>query len=97
MVVDHINHNGLDNRKANLRLVTSEENLQNMVRTADTKGKQVGLTWESRKRKWRVRLWKYRKSISLGYYKNYDDAVKALNEARAKLKPFSFEALNATV
>lgn len=42
MVIDHINRDGLDNRKSNLRIVTHAENLLN-TRKSKTKNKYKGV------------------------------------------------------
>ncbi len=45
MEVDHINHNPLDNRKANLRIVTGQQNLMNRRKTNKTKTSKFKGVW----------------------------------------------------
>ena len=87
MFVDHINHNGLDNRKANLRSATRAQNTRN--RRKDQKSnfhsKYKGLTWYRRKKRWAVRIIVDGKSKFIGYFDNEIDDAKAYDTAAKKI------------
>jgi hypothetical protein len=80
-LVDHINHNPLDNRKCNLRLVSYSENFQNKVGYGKNKFKG------SRKRdgKYEVYISKDRKQMYVGRYDSEDVAAEAYNTAARAL------------
>jgi hypothetical protein len=95
MFIDHINHNGLDNRKANLRPATPAENARYArYPKINTSSKYRGV-WYDRKRphKWRASIRVNRKRKHLGYFKNETDAAKAYDRA-AKLYYKDFAVLN---
>ncbi len=52
MEVDHINHDGLDNRKSNLRVCTHKQNLMNSGNTKNSKSKYKGVSPMGKK--WRA-------------------------------------------
>ena len=84
--VDHINGDGLDNRRANLRIVTIAENNYNKRKSLNVRSSQYkGVSIDKRNKKWRAIIYyKYRK-ISLGSYENEIDAAKAYDEAAKEL------------
>ena len=69
MFVDHINHNGLDNRKANLRPATYAQNIRNRKkRLVKSRSRYKGLYWDKHWKKWRVRICFNRTKIQLGLF-----------------------------
>jgi len=93
--IDHINHNGLDNRKANLRPAMHWQNVCNRPKSPRTKSrsKYKGLTWHKRKGKWHVRIRFKGHTESLGYFDNETDAAAAYDQA-AKRYHGRFAILN---
>ena len=76
--IDHINHNGLDNRRENLRVCTRSENQSNRIATKKT-SKYKGVSWNSRYKKWKAVLMHNKKSYFLGYFSDELAAAIAYN------------------
>jgi hypothetical protein len=76
-ITDHINRNGLDNRRSNLRIADSFLNAYNCkMQSSNTSGYR-GVCWHNKTKRW----WAYfkfeRKIISCGYHKTPEDAAVA--------------------
>jgi hypothetical protein len=90
---DHINRNGLDNRRANLRAATPAQQMQNQsLRSSNTSGFR-GVSWQSRVGKWRASVHQNGKPIYLGYFTDKEQAAKIRDEA-AKALYGEFAVLN---
>lgn len=83
-VIDHINHNTLDNRKQNLRIVTRVQNQMNMSKRKDNTSGFTGVHFNKRSDKWMATIQVNYKSINLGTFKNKEDAIEARKKAEEK-------------
>ena len=79
--IDHINHNKVDNRKENLRVVNNTQNSWNKAVWRED-GSKIGVRLE--RGKWLASITINGKMIKLGKYEKYDDAVKARIDAEKK-------------
>lgn len=79
LVVDHIHHDGLDNRKSEIRVCTVQENSLNRS-GPDPRNKTTGLRgihWHKGRKKWRVQLWRFQKIHDFGLFTDLE-AAKAV-------------------
>ena len=85
LVVDHINHNGLDNRKTNLRLCTPAQNQQNARPRTGGTSRHKGVHWDKRRKKYIVQVGHRSKRYNLGGFENEDDAGRAYDKKAKEL------------
>ena len=64
---DHINHNALDNRRANLRACTHTQNMGNMVSKTGVSCYK-GVSWNKKAKRWVVQIQYMGHKIHLGYF-----------------------------
>jgi hypothetical protein len=93
--VDHINHNMLDNRKANLRICTRSQNLQNRkgAQSNNLSSGIRGVSWDHSRRKWLAHVTVMGKQIFLGRHDNIADAEMAAINGRRKYMTHSSEVM----
>lgn len=72
--VDHINHDGLDNRKENLRVCTRSENLRNKRLYKGSKSRYIGVDYKKDRGRWRARLTVGGRVIEGGTFKTEEEA-----------------------
>lgn len=70
--VDHINGDGIDNRRCNLKIVSNRENGQN--RHVEDTSKYPGVYWDKHNQKWRAHIQINGKIINIGSYSDEETA-----------------------
>jgi hypothetical protein len=95
-IADHINTNMKhDNRKSNLRVATQQENTRNRKISSNNTSGHRGVSYDKRNKKWLAYIGHNHKHINLGTYNNFDDAVKAREEAEEKyFGEFAYKEFN---
>lgn len=80
-LIDHENHNQLDDRIENLRPANQSQNLANACLRSDNASGCKGVSWHPKRRKWRVRINVDCKEIGLGFFADLNAAKAAYAKA----------------
>lgn len=83
-LIDHVDRNGLNNQRDNLRPATRKQNAENTdLQTNNTSG-YPGVVWLKRCKKWQVQIKNNGKMIYLGRFVDKQDAIKSRQDAEKK-------------
>ncbi len=92
---DHIDMDGLNNQKANLRVATRSQNATHKRKWKNVTSKFNGVHWSKERKKWVAAITFNYKAIALGRYNSEIDAAKAYDK-KAKELFGEFANLNFT-
>lgn len=67
VLIDHINHNGLDNRISNLRICNASQNCANTRKLGNKSSKYKGVSWHSKNKMWTARI-RNNKPLNIGSF-----------------------------
>jgi len=84
-MVDHINGNGLDNRKINLRICGYPQNASNSRRYSNNSSGYKGVHWHKLKEKWQATIRYFGNKIHVGYFSTALKAKRAYNKKSKEL------------
>jgi len=81
---DHIDGNGLNNTRANLRTATRVQNARNRQPNKNAASNYKGVCWNKRKRRWVASIRVNKTAIFLGLFKEERDAAAAYERAASE-------------
>lgn len=85
--VDHIDHNGLNNKLDNLRPSSNKDNSKNLPMQKSNKSGHIGVNWHKAAKKWQARAVDLNgKRIDLGRYDNIEDAISVRKKYEKEFK-----------
>jgi hypothetical protein len=84
MVVDHIDHDGLNDRRSNLRICTQRQNLYNS-RPKGRSSRFKGVCWDKARQRWVVYIRYGGRNRFIGQFADEIEAAKAYDRAAASL------------
>lgn len=84
-LVDHVNGDGLDNRRANLRPATVGENALNRSRRSDNTSGYKGVSRNGDNGRWRAYINRDGRRLSLGSFGSAEEAARAYDTAALEL------------
>ena len=85
METDHIDGNGLNNQKRNLRVCSHAENCRNLKTRCDSKTGVRGVDFHRKTNKYRARITRSYVVHIIGMFATLKEAKEAYNEAATKL------------
>lgn len=83
--VDHIDRNGLNNTRANIRLCSNAQNLWNSGKKKNNSSGYKGVSWQKRDRRWRAKIVFHGQRIHIGYFTDVIEAARAYDAKAIEL------------
>ena len=85
MECDHVDGDGLNNTRGNLRLCTKSQNQQNKRKREGCSSQYKGVTWDKSRDKWGAKIFLQGKCYNLGRFNDEREAARTYNEAAKRM------------